>query len=125
MFSRYSIDPLMTVTFITYRNGIIRNGEQMETVTTRIPQNDWEWLKEMETETGAQRSEVLRRLIDKGLREWRKEKAINLLRKNKVTLRKAAEIAGVTYIEILELLSSEDIPLGYDEKELEKDLERF
>lgn len=97
----------------------------METVTTRIPQNDWNWLKEMEAETGTQRSEVLRRLIDKGLRDWRKEKALNLLRDNKVTLRKGAEIAGVSYIEILELLSMEDIPIGYDEKELEKDLERF
>lgn len=97
----------------------------METVTTRIPLNDWEWLKEMEIETGSQRSEVLRRLIDKGLREWRKEKALLLLRENKITLRKGAEIAGVPYIEILTLLSDEDIPIGYDEKELEKDLERF
>ena len=97
----------------------------METVTTRIPRNDWEWLKEMETETGAQRSEVLRRLIDKGLREWRKEKALLLLKENKITLRKGAEIAGVSYIEMLELLSDEDIPIGYDDKELAKDLKRF
>ena len=116
---------LPTVTFILYRNVIIRNGDIVETVTTRIPKNDWEWLRELEVETGAQRAEVLRRLIDRGLREWRREKALTLLRDGKITIRKGAEMADVSYIEMLELLSEEDIPVGYDEKELDRDLARF
>jgi hypothetical protein len=39
----------------------------MRTVTTRIPEDDEEVLSELEEEMGADRSEVLRRLIRQGL----------------------------------------------------------
>lgn len=109
----YSIATLMIVT------------DKMKAVTTRIPIEEQEWLEEVEKESGAQRSEVLRRLIEKGLNEWRKERALSLLRGHKITVRKAAEIAGVTYVEMLELASQEGIDIGYDLKELERDLERI
>ena len=99
--------------------------DKMKTVTTRIPVKEQKWLEELEKESGAQRSEVLRRLIEKGLNKWRKEKALELLRNHKATVRTAAEIAGVTYIEMLELVSEEGIDMGYDLKELERDLERI
>lgn len=97
----------------------------MKAVTTRISQEDQKWLEEAEKEMGAQRSEVLRRLIEEGLKEWRKEKALNLLEDHEATIRRAAEIAGLTYVEMLEMASEEGIDIGYDLKELEKDLERI
>lgn len=97
----------------------------MKTVTTRIPNSDQKWLEELEEESGAQRSEVLRRLIEKGLKEWRKEKALDMLKEHKTTVRKAAEIAGLTYVEMLGLASEEGIDIGYDLEELERDLERI
>lgn len=97
----------------------------MKTVTTRIPKDEQKWLEEMEKESGARRSEVLRRLIERGLKEWRKEKALELLRDHETTVRKAAELAGVTYVEMLELVSEEGIDIGYDLKELERDIERI
>ncbi len=54
-----------------------------------------------------------------------KKGALSLLRDRKITVRKAAEIAGVTYAEMLELASQEDIDIGYDLKELEQDLEKI
>ncbi len=107
---------IVTLMFVT---------DKMKTVTTRIPKKEQKWLEELEKESGAQRSEVLRRLIEKGLNEWRKKKALELLRNHKATVRTAAEIAGVTYIEMLELASEEGIDIGYDLKELERDLERI
>ncbi|RLF96238.1 hypothetical protein DRN58_09910 [Thermococci archaeon] len=55
--------------------------------------------------------------------EWKKERALELLKDHKITIRKAASMADVAYVEMLELAKKLDI--GYDLEELERDLERF
>lgn len=97
----------------------------METVTTRIPEEDEKALSELEAELTADRSEVLRRLIRDGLTEWRKEQALEQLRDHDVTLRRAAEIADVTYLEMLSLASEEGVDIGYTTDDLERDLGRI
>ena len=97
----------------------------MKTVTTRIPEDDEEALAELEEEMSADRSEVLRRLIRQGLIDWRKEQALNLLRDHNITLRKAAELADVSYVEMLTLASEEGIDVGYTTEDLERDLGRI
>lgn len=97
----------------------------MKTVTTRIPEDDEEVLSELEAEMSADRSEVLRRLIRQGLSDWRKEKALEELREHNVTLRKAAEIADVPYVEMLSLAAEEGIDTGYTTEDLERDLDRI
>lgn len=96
----------------------------LKTVTTRIPEEDEKHLKEIEKERRAKRSVVLRKIIEDGIQQWRRERALKLLDEHKVTLRKAAKIAGVTYIEILDLAGKKGIETGYDLKELERDMER-
>jgi predicted HTH domain antitoxin len=97
----------------------------MKTVTTRIPEDDEEALSELQAEMSADRSEVLRRLIRQGLDDWRKEKALDQLRDHSVTLRRAAETADVTYVEMLSLAAEEGIDTGYTTDELERDLGRL
>lgn len=97
----------------------------MKTVTTRIPEDDEEALAELEKEMSADRSEVLRRLIRQGLADWRKEKALEGLRDHEITLRKAAELADVTYVEMLALAADEGIDIGYATEDLERDLGRI
>lgn len=97
----------------------------MKTVTTRIPEDDEEILSELEAEMMADRSEVLRRLIREGLSDWRRNKALDELRDHRITLRKAAEIADVTYVEMLSLAAEEGIDVGYTTEDLERDLERI
>lgn len=97
----------------------------MKTVTTRIPEDDEELLAQLEEELGADRSEVLRRLIRDGLEGWRREKALEKLRDHAVTLRKAADIAGVDYVEMLSLAEEEGVDVGYGLEDLEADLERI
>ena len=97
----------------------------METVTTRIPEEDEEALSELEAELTADRSEVLRRLIRQGLTDWRKEKALEQLADHNITLRRAAEIADVTYVEMLSLAAEEGIDTGYSTDDLERDLGRI
>lgn len=97
----------------------------MKTVTTRIPEDDEEALAELEAELTADRSEVLRRLIREGLADWKRERAIERLRNQEITLRRAAELADVTYLEMVSLAAEEGIDIGYTADDLERDLERF
>lgn len=97
----------------------------METVTTRIPQEDEELLSELEAELSADRSEVLRRLVRQGLADWQKERALEALRNHEITLREAADLADVTYVEMLSLAGEEGIDVGYTTDDLERDLKRI
>lgn len=97
----------------------------MKTVTTRIPEDDEELLSELETELQADRSEVLRRLIRQGLEDWRKDRALEQLRDHEITLRRAAEIANVPYVEMMTLAADEGIDVGYSAADLERDLEKI
>lgn len=97
----------------------------MKTVTTRIPDEDEKLLAEFETELGTDREEVLRHVIRQGLTDWRKEKALDKLRDHSVTIRKAAEIAGVSYVEMLSIASEERIAIGHTTSDLKRDIERL
>ncbi|ERG96743.1 UPF0175 family protein [Haloquadratum walsbyi] len=97
----------------------------MKPVTTRIPEDDEEALTELEAEMSADRSEVLRRLIRQGLTDWRKERALEQLRQQSITLRKAAELADISYVEMLTLAAEEGIDVGYTADDLDRDLNRI
>lgn len=97
----------------------------MKTVTTRIPEDDEAALAELEAEMSADRSEVLRRLIRDGLDDWRTERALEALRDHAITLRKAAELADVSYVEMLTLAADEGIEVGYTTDDLERDIDRI
>ncbi|WP_457555117.1 UPF0175 family protein [Candidatus Pyrohabitans sp.] len=57
------------------------------------------------------RSTALRMVLEKGLREWKKEIALKLLVEGKVTLWKAASIAGIPLVEMLELVEEKGVSL--------------
>lgn len=97
----------------------------MKTVTTRIPEDDEAALAELEREMSADRSEVLRRLIRQGLQNWRTENALDQLNEHAITVRKAAELAGVEYVEMLMLAREAGIDIGYTVEDLERDLDRL
>jgi len=97
----------------------------MKTVTTRIPEDDEAALAELEDALSADRSEVLRRLIREGLEDWRREQALDQLREHAITLRKAAELADISYVEMLTLAAAEGIDVGYTSEDLDRDLERI
>lgn len=96
----------------------------MKTVRTQIPDEDEALLTELEDELGVDRSTVLRQLIRQGLEDWRKDKALEQLRTRAVTLRKAAQVAGVSYVEMLSPAADEGIDTGYALEDLGPDLER-
>ena len=80
-------------------------------------------IKEIEGETQADRAEVIRRLLDEGAKQYRLKKAIALLREGKVTISRAAEIAGVSVWDIVEVTHAKRIPIPYTAEDLRKSLE--
>lgn len=93
----------------------------MKVVTARIPDEYLKELKIIEREEQAERAEVIRRLLADSIKRWKIKRALNLLNERKVTLRKAASIAGVSYVEMLDLASAHKIDIGYSLEELERD----
>jgi predicted HTH domain antitoxin len=94
----------------------------MKVITARISDKYFEDLEKIEKEEQADRAEVIRKLLAKGIAEWKLRKALELLREHKVTLRKAARFASVSYVEMLDFASKHGIVSGYSLEEMEKDI---
>ena len=93
----------------------------MKVISARIEDKYFKDLKEIEKEEKADRAEVTRKLLARAIKEWKRQKALSLLKDHEVTIRKAAKIAEVSYAKMLDLASKNDIDIGYSLEDLEKD----
>ncbi|KXB01993.1 hypothetical protein AKJ44_01645 [candidate division MSBL1 archaeon SCGC-AAA261F17] len=91
-------------------------------IATRVDKDLLAQIKEIEREMKADRAEVIRRLLDEGIKKRQLDKAVTMLRDGKVTVSKAAEIAGVSIWEMMEVMREKQIPVPYDEEDLRKSL---
>jgi len=89
-------------------------------VTARLKVELLKEIQEVAKEESIDRSSAIQRLLQMGLKKYRMEKALNLYRDGKVTLWKAAELAGVSLREMMEEISARDIPYQYDLEALEE-----
>lgn len=93
-----------------------------QTVSVRLSKESLREVDRIAERLKTDRSEALRRFIERGLREARIDDALDLLRKGKVSIGRAAEEAGVTLYEMLDLVRQHHIPSGYGPEDLERDL---
>ncbi|PIV23652.1 MAG: hypothetical protein COS40_03595 [Deltaproteobacteria bacterium CG03_land_8_20_14_0_80_45_14] len=89
-------------------------------VTARLKTELLREIQEIAEEESIDRSSAIQRLLQIGLKEYKMEKALNLYRNGKVTLWKAAELAGVSLREMMEAIKARDIPYQYDLEALEE-----
>ncbi len=94
----------------------------MKVITARNSEENFEDLERIEKEVQADRAEIIRKLLTKGIKEWKLKKALELLREHKVTLRTAANIASISYVEMLNFASKHGIDMGYSLEDVEKDV---
>ncbi|MCD6456456.1 MAG: UPF0175 family protein [Methanophagales archaeon] len=96
-----------------------RNKMIEKTVSVRIPREldeDIKWVMHAE---GIDSSSVIRKIIDLGIKEWKRERALELLRRGNVTIMKAASLAGVSIYEMLKLVKERDIAwVAFDEDDI-------
>lgn len=92
------------------------------TVSVRLSEESLREVDRIAERLKTDRSEALRRFIERGLRESRIDDALDGLRKGKVSVGRAAEMAGVTLYEMLDLVRRHRIPSRYGPDDLQRDL---
>ncbi len=96
----------------------------MKVISARIDEKDFEDLEVIGKEEKTDKAEVMRKLLALAIKEWKVKKALELVRSRKVTIRKAAAFAGVSYVEMMDLISKEGIDSGYGLEDLRRDFKR-
>jgi len=72
-------------------------------------------------ERGIPKTRALRELVLEGVRRWRLKRALNLYREGRVSLWRAARMAGVPLSRMIEIAASERLPVHYGVEDLERD----
>lgn len=96
-----------------------------QTVSVRLHEETLREVDRLASRLKTDRSEALRRFIERGLREARIDDALDELREGRISMGRAAEMAGVTIYEMLDLARDRGIPFGYGPDDLERDLRAF
>ena len=94
-------------------------------VTARLKDELLKEIQKMAREESIDRSSAIQRLLKIGLREYKTKRALNLYREGKVTLWRAAELAGVSLREMMDTIKARDIPYQYDVEALEEYVEEL
>jgi len=91
-------------------------------VSARLPREIVKLIEEIAREEKIDKSTVVERALEHYMREWRLNKAVESYRKGLVTLSRAAEIAGVSIWEMIDVLVQKKVTLQYSVEDLEEDL---
>ena len=94
----------------------------METVTARLPDEMIKKLELIAKEEHIDRSEMIRRALDIGIQQFLLERALKAYRERRVSLWRAASMAGMPLRKMMEEADKAGIPISYDEEDLERDL---
>ena len=94
------------------------------TIAARIPRGAERHLQLLMHHEHLDKSAAARKVIALGLAEWRKQEALELIRRGKLTVSAAAKFAGMSIWEMLELIREKKISyIHISKQELEKELE--
>jgi len=70
----------------------------------RVPREIVRRLTEFMEVEGVDKSTAVRRVLETGLSEWRRERALKLLGEGKITFLRAADMAGMSAYEMIDLV---------------------
>ncbi len=68
------------------------------------------------------KSSAIRRLLEKGIKNWKLERAVEEYRNSKISLMKASEIADISVWEFIDELNKKNVPINVSFKAFEKAL---
>src|SRR5712664_3062361 len=86
--------------------------ELMQVLTTRIPEDLLKDIQQIEKDERSERAEVVRKLLDTTVIEWKMAKALKMISEGRWTVRRAARFARTTYHEILEKMTDRGVDSG-------------
>lgn len=93
-----------------------------EVVSLRLPEEILKYVEGKAEEKKLNRTVVIRMLVLQGIEMDRKRKALQLYQQGKVSLGKAAKIAGLSVSEMIDLLGKEGMGLTLSREHFEKGL---
>lgn len=93
-----------------------------EVISARLSKDRIELIEEMAREERVDKSTILDRALERYTKEWKLQKATESYREGLVTLSRAAEIAGISIWEMIDVISKKKIPPQYDIEDLDEDL---
>lgn len=99
--------------------------EEQVTISARIQRSQVKEISRLAAKRGVDRSTVLRELVARALEEQRLEDALELVRARKTTVWMAAELAGVTYREMLAQLKAHNVAFPLSEDELKREIDEI
>lgn len=95
----------------------------MESITTRMSEEELDLVERLAREEGSGRSEAIREAVRRGARESLIRIALERYREGEVGMRGAAEIVGLTIAEMMHEASERGVLANYDEADLEGDVD--
>lgn len=81
----------------------------LKPLAVRVPAEVEKEIREIVEEEKLDKATVVRNLLEIGIVEWRKQTALELLQKGKVTFAKAAEVAKLSLWEFADLIKQRNI----------------
>ena len=94
-----------------------------ETVSVRIDKEEINEINEISKLERKTKSNILREVLEKGIKEKRLEMALEKFRNNEATAWKAARMADIPLSKFLDILVEKKIDFHYGLKELREDFE--
>ncbi|MBI1936161.1 UPF0175 family protein [Candidatus Woesearchaeota archaeon] len=94
-----------------------------ETVSVRLDKDDVKEIEELSKLEKKSKSDVLRDVLELGLKDKKLELALEKFRNKEASMGKAARIAEVPLTQFMDILVERNIDFHYGIKELEEDFE--
>ena len=91
------------------------------TITTRVSEDIEKEIKSISEREQLDKSTVVRRLLIEGIRDWKIKYALEQYSDGKVTIWRAARMAGISLREMLDIAAKKGIPFQYTIEDLRED----
>lgn len=88
----------------------------------RVPLEMMAEIEEIARQEDLGKTDVARRLLHEGIKHWKLERALELYREGRISKARAAEMAGVSIYEMIDLVRERSIPLQYSLEEAIEDI---
>lgn len=94
----------------------------MTVITTRVPDELAKEVKRIAKVEALDKSTTVKRLLVQAVQAWKIDYALKLYQEGKISIGKAAETAGISLWEIVDITVKRKIPLKLSPEDLEEDL---
>jgi predicted HTH domain antitoxin len=96
----------------------------LKPLAVRVPEELDQEISEIIKNEKLDKATVVRDLLERGIAEWRKQTALDLLGKGKVTFAEAADVAKLSLWEFADLLKQQNVEwVRFEPQEIEKEFE--